>query len=205
MKYCYLIIAVTIVFFTSCKKPKIESVNTNNSKDSLTYQPSVSGSRWTYERVVAGITSTTYNYERLNKDTLAWGSTYNVFSNDGDNYGNQYFRNSNGKYYNLLSASTNKPEILILDTTKNIGESWLGGVNGSDTYTYTMKQKISSYQLDGFTFRNVLVVHAERTNGSGSSTLSGDTYYAQGVGQVQTIGTVSGVGINIKLKTVDLK
>ncbi len=204
MKYIYFISVVTILFFASCKKTKIESVNLNNSRDSLTYQPSVLGSRWTYERVVAGLGTSIYNYVRLSQDTVAWGSTYNVFSNDGDNYGNQYLRNSNGKYYNLLSASTNKPEILILDTAKNVGESWLGGINGSDTYTYTMFQKISSFQLDGFTFRNVLVVHAERTT-NGALTLSGNSYYAQGIGLVQTIGTVSGIAVNIKLKSVYLK
>ena len=69
-----------------------------------------------------------------------------------------------------------------------------------------MKQKISSYVLDNFTFKNVLVVHLERT---GPNPISADTYYAQGVGQVKSDGTVTGGGIsttvNVKVITVDLK
>ena len=91
---------------------------------------------------------------------------------------------------------------MVLDAARNVNESWLGGVNGSDTYTYTMKQKIPVYTLDGFTFKNVLVVHLERT---GPNPLSADTYYAQGVGQVQSIGTVNNINAVVKLLTLDLK
>jgi hypothetical protein len=203
-----LILSAALFFYTSCKKPVVESINLNNSRDSLTYQPKVPGSKWTYRRTIPVVGSTTYNFVRLNYDTTIGGLTYNVFSNDGDSYGNQYIRQDAGKYYSILVASTNKPPILVLDTAKNVNESWVGGVNGNDTYTFTMKQKIPTYTLDNFTFRNVLVIHQERTTTSGGNTtvtLSGDTYYAQGVGQVLSDGTVSSIPVNIKLITVDLK
>jgi hypothetical protein len=201
----FIIILATFFAIASCKKAAVESVQLNNSKDSLTYQPAVAGSKWTYTRTIAGLGVTEYFFTRLSYDSSIYGNPFNVFSNTGDSYGNQYIRKNNGKYYNILVASTNKPELLILDTAKNINESWLGGVNGTDTYTYTMKQKIPNYVLDGKPFRNVLVVHAERTTPSGTSTLSGDTYYAQGVGQILTQGTVNGIGVEIRLKDVDLK
>ncbi len=207
MKY-FLFALLAIVLYSSCKKTTIESIKENNSRDSLTYQPKVPGSKWTYRRTIPVLGSTTYSFERLTYDTTIGGLLYSVFSNTGDSYGNQYIRQDAAKYFSILTASTNKPAILVLDTAKNIAESWVGGVNGNDTYTFTMKQKIASYTLDNFSFRNVLVVHQERTtvtNGVSNVTLSGDTYYAQGIGQVYSEGTVSSVPVTIKVLTVDLK
>lgn len=207
MKYLIPII-ICLVSLAACKKATIETINTNNSKDSLTYQPKVAGSKWVYRRTIAGFQNTTFTFIRLATDTVAYSSTFQSFSSDDNatNQVNQYIRQDGDKYYNILTASTNKPQLLVLDAAKNINESWLGGVNGSDTYTYTMKDKIPSYVLDGFTFKNVLVVHLERT---GPNPLSGDTYYAQGVGQVQSIGTINVSGNNVsatvKLITLDLK
>ena len=181
MKYL-LPIVVCLLSLVACKKATIQSINTNNSKDSLTYQPKVPGSKWTYRRTIGGVQNTDYTFIRLTTDTTAYGATFQSFSSD-DN-------------------ATNKPQLLVLDAARNVNESWLGGVNGSDTYTYTMKQKIPVYTLDGFTFKNVLVVHLERT---GPSPLSADTYYAQGVGQVQSIGTVNNINAVVKLLTLDLK
>lgn len=203
MRYIIPII-ICLLSLIACKKSTIQSVNTNNSKDSLTYQPKVTGSKWVYTRIVAGSQSTTYTFIRLSTDTVAYGSTFQTFSSDDKvtNQQNQYIRQEGDKYYNILTASTNKPQLLVLDAARNINESWVGGTNGSDTYTYTMKNKIPVYVLDGFTFKNVLVVHLER---SGPNPLSGDTYYAQGVGQVQSVGTAAGVPVNVKLITLDLK
>lgn len=207
MKYLIPIIIV-LLSFVACKKATIETINTNNSRDSLTYQPKVPGSKWTYRRTVGGIQNTTFTFLRLANDTTAYASNFQIFSSDDNSTSNlnQYIRQDGNKYYTILTGSTNKPQLLVLDADRNVGESWLGGVNGSDTYTYTMKQKIASYPLDNFIFKNVLVVHLDRT---GPNPLSGDTYYAQGVGQVQSIGTVNVGGNNVsatvKLITLDLK
>ena len=203
MKYPISIL-ILIALIASCNKPKIISVNLNNSRDSLTYQPSVPGSKWTYRRTIAAVSVTNYDFTRTSTDTSVSGKMFKVYSStSGD--GNQYIRQDAGKYYSIFTASTNKPELLILDTARRVGETWLGGVNGSDTYNFTMKEKIPIYQLDGFTFKNVLVVRQERTNGSGTVTLQGDTYFAQGVGQVYSVGSASGIPVTVKLLTLDLK
>jgi len=207
MKYLF---ASFILFLsvTACKKATIDSINTNNTRDSLTYQPKVPGSKWTYRRTVGGIQNTTFTFLRLTTDTTAYGSAFQTFSSDDNPSGNpnQHIRQDGNKYYSILTGSTNKPQLLVLDADKNVGESWLGGINGSDTYTYTMKEKIPSFQLDGFTFKNVLVVTLNRT---GPNPATGDTYYAQGVGQVKSTGTVTLGGItvsaDVKVLTVDLK
>lgn len=207
MKF-FLITFSVLITFAACKKAKIETINTNNTRDSLTYQPKVPGSVWTYRRIVGGISSTDFTFIRLTADTTAYGSTFQIFSSDDNSTSglNQYIRQDGNKYYNILTASTNKPQLLILDAAANVNDTWLGGTNGSDTYTFTMKQKIPVYVLDRFTFKNVLVVHLERT---GPNPLSADTYYAQGVGQVKSEGTVTFSGIttsiNLRVLTVDLK
>lgn len=207
MKYL-LPILFCLVSLIACKKATIQTVNTNNTRDSLTYQPKVPGSKWTYRRTIGGFQNTTFTFLRLSTDTTAYGSTFQIFSSDDNTTSNlnQYIRQAGNKYYSILTGSTNKPELLVLDADRNVGESWQGGVNGSDTYTYTMKEKIPSFQLDGFTFKNVLVVTLNRT---GPNPATGDTYYAQGVGQVKSTGTVTAGGItvsaDVKLLTVDLK
>ncbi len=207
MKYVITSFIIVLVII-SCKKATIESINTNNSRDSLTYQPKVPGSKWTYRRTIGGIQNTTFTFLRLTADTIAYGSSFQIFSSDDNTTSNlnQYIRQDGNKYYSILTGSTNKPQLLVLDADKNINESWVGGINGSDTYTYTMKEKIPSFQLDGFTFKNVLVVTLNRT---GLNPATGDTYYAQGVGQVKSTGTVTVAGItvsaDVKVLTVDLK
>ena len=207
MKYLTLIL-ICIFSFLACKKATIESIQTNNTRDSLTYQPKVPGSKWVYRRTVGGFQNTTFTFLRLDRDTTAYGSTFQIFSSDDNTTSNlnQYIRQAGNKYYSILTGSTNKPELLVLDADRNVGESWQGGINGSDTYTYTMKEKIATFQLDGFTFKNVLVVTLNRT---GPNPATGDTYYAQGVGQVKSTGTVTVGGItvsaDVKVLTVDLK
>ena len=207
MKY-FIPFLFCFVSLIACQKAEIQTVNTNNSRDSLTYQPKVPGSKWTYRRTVGGFQNTTFTFLRLSTDTTAYGSSFQIFSSDDNTTSNlnQYIRQEGNKYYSILTGSTNKPQLLVLDADRNVNESWVGGTNGSDTYTYTMKEKIPSFQLDGFTFKNVLVVTLNRT---GPNPATGDTYYAQGVGQVKSTGTVTAGGItvsaDVKLLTVDLK
>lgn len=208
MKYLLIPILV-LLFFAACKKPAIESINTNNTKDSLTYQPKVPGSTWTYVRTALG-QNVTYNFTRLAYDSTAYGNAFPVFSSTID--ANQYIRQDVNKYYTILTGSTLKPELLVLDVSKNINDSWVGGTNGNDTYTYTIKDKIPSYVLDGFTFKNVIKVYSERTTTSGGTTtvtLSGNVYYAQGIGQIQLDGYVVVAGTQVPVSTkvinVDLK
>ncbi|MEO5967036.1 MAG: hypothetical protein ABIP69_02145 [Ferruginibacter sp.] len=202
-----IIASIALLFLftlSACKKPKIEKIETNNSSDSLTYQPKVAGSKWIYNRYAAGgLSNRDYNFIRRAEDSLYRGKTFNLYDSEID--GLQLLRQEGNKYYQVLTASTNKPVLLVLDADKNIGESWVGGVNGSDTYTYVITQKLPVYVLDGFTFRNTIVVNQIRTNTSGNTTMNVDSYYAQGVGLVKSEGVVSSFGVTIKLLVLDLR
>lgn len=204
MKILTSLALICLLILSACKKPKIENIQTNNTRDSLTYQPKVAGSKWTYNRYAAGgLSNTNYDFIRRATDSSYLGKIFNLYDNNAD--GLQLLRQEGNKYYQVLTASTNKPELLVLDTDKNIGESWVGGTNGSDTYSYSITQKIPLYALEGFNFKNTIVVHQERKNSSGNITLNVDSYYAQGVGLVKSEGTVSGIGVTIKLLVLDLK
>ncbi len=203
MKY-FLLCSLVVIMSLSCKKKKtIESVNTNNSKDSLTYQPKVPGSKWTYQVTLNGIINSTYSVTRLDYDTVCNSQTYQVFHDEKQ--GNQYIRQGGGKYHSVLTAAANKTELMIIDTSKNVNDTWVGGINGTDTYYYTMKDKYPTYTLDGFTFKNVLKIYQERKDANNNVTLSGESYYAQGVGNILSTGTIAGIPIEVKLITVDLK
>jgi hypothetical protein len=206
---------IALMFIISCTKssPAIESINTNNSSDSLTYQPKNAGSKWFYTRVTTILSIPTidsFYFTSLNYDTTAYSSSFHVFKDDF--LGNQYIRQDGGKYYTLLTASSNKPQILVLDTSKNLNEWWLGGVNGNDNYSYKIVERMPSYSLDNFIFRNVIKVYGERVQSSGgvnTITLKGDIYYAQGVGQIKSdlIGIIGGnpVNVAVKIRRLDLK
>ncbi len=201
MRLILLIIPI-LACITACKKPKVKQIDTNNSADSLTYQPKVTGSQWVYSRTIPILGTNNYTVTRLGYDSILHGNSYYVFGSTAD--ANQYTRQDGNKYYNILVASTNKPALLVLDADRNVGDTWVGGVNGTDTYTFTLKQKIPQYFLDGFTFKDVIVVQQVRTNTQGNTTLNVDTYYARGVGMVLSTGTVSGIAVQIKLLSVTL-
>jgi hypothetical protein len=203
MKYSILI-AILFIGFSSCKKKTIEYVNTNNSKDSLTYQPKVPGSKWSY-LLSSSLINKTYNTTRQNYDTVFNGKTYAVFFSEFELEGTQYVRQDGDKYYSVLTTSTNKTELLMLDAAKGVNDTWVGGVNGTDTYYYTIVDKFPVYTLDGFTFKNVIHVKMERKDASNAVTLSAEGYFAQGVGQIISKGDLVGIPFETKLISVDLK
>jgi hypothetical protein len=201
---------VVIVFTASCKKEKpIEAINTNNSRDSLTYQPYVPGSEWKYSRLATGFFERTVTTTRLNRDTILNSKTYQVYSNTGDilsNYYEIFNRQDGSKYFQIVPNSTNATEVMVLDTTKAVNETWIGGVNGNDQYSYTIVQKFPTYVLDNFTFRNVYKVYAERRKLSTQVlTDSGNTFYAQGIGLIYSDATIQGITGSLKLISLNLK
>ena len=51
----------------------------------------------------------------------------------------------------------------------------------------------------------MLKIHSKRKDQNNNVTLEGDTWYAQGVGQILSTGTIVGQSVEIKVITVDLK
>jgi hypothetical protein len=208
MKYLLLPI-FSFLFFVGCKKETvINSVSNAGSKDSLSYQPSVPGSFWRYTKTTSVSAAIEYNFISLNYDSTINGVTYHVFSDEQN--GNQYIKQDGGKYYTIFTPGTTKPQLLVLDTSKSINQSWIGGVNGDETFTYTIKQKTAVFNLDAFTFKNVYKVYTEKTKTlTGVVMTSGDLYYAQGIGLIKSdlvlFNGVLQLSVNIKIKDVLVK
>lgn len=200
----FLFFSFILLSLASCKKKKIQEVNTNNSKDSLTYQPKVPGSKWSYS-LSSALVNKTYNTTRQTYDTVFNGKTYAVFYSEFELEGWLYVRQDGDKYYSVLTTSTNKTELMMIDASKGVNDTWVGGVNGTDTYYYTILEKFPVYVLDGFTFKNVLHIKMERKDASNAVTLSAEAYFAQGVGQIQSKGELLGIPFQTKLISVDLK
>jgi hypothetical protein len=209
MKYL-LFLFIVVVGFNACKKNTvIQSIEIAvGSRDSLSYQPSVPGSTWLYTRTVSVFAPTDYNFVSLNYDTTLYGFTFHVFSDEIN--GNQYIRQDGGKYYTIFTPGTTKPQLLVLDTSKAINQSWIGGVNGDETFTYTIKEKIPSLVIDALTFKNVYRVYTEKTKTlTGAVTTSGDIFYGQGFGLIKSdLVIVSGgisAPVSIKIKRATIK
>lgn len=202
MRYSFILLSTIILFNLSCKKSP--STLVTSTKDTLTYQPITADSKWEYDVFVGGVKTSSNSVICLSRDTTFNAKSYDVFLNMPDSTFS-YNRASGANYYNVLSTSTNKTELLILDTTKNIGETWVGGTNGSDTYNYTITEKLTNYLQDGVTYKRVLKVSQERKNASGNVTLSGDTYYAQGVGQIKIAGQISGITVEYRITQATIK
>ncbi len=209
MKYL-LFLFIIVIGISACKKnAAIESIEIAvGSKDSLSYQPSVPGSSWVYTRTVSVLAPTDYNYVSLNYDSAAYGFSFHVFNDELN--GNQYIRQDGGKYYTIFTPGTTKPQLLVLDTSKSINQSWIGGVNGDETFSYTIKEKIPTLVIDAQTFKNVYRVYTEKTKTlTGVITTSGDIYYAQGIGLIKSdlviVNGGTSIPVSIKIKRAIIK
>ena len=209
MKYLFLCVVVVASFISFKKTTVIESIEVAvGSRDSLSYQPSVAGSSWVYTKTVSVLAPSDYNFASLNYDTSISGFTFHVFSDDI--LGNQYIRQDGGKYYTIFTPGTTKPQLLVLDTSKAINQPWIGGENGDETFTYTIKERIPLLVIDGKPFRNIYRVYNEKTKTlTGQVTTSGDILYAQGIGLIKSDLTIVNGGISalvkIKIKSVVIK
>ena len=191
-----------IILNTACKKSKLESINNVGSIDSLSYQPAVSGSTWKYDNYLSGVKSPGKTTICQNFDTTFNSKIYDVYLNNDGSY--NYSRKEVDKYYYVLSTSTNKTELCALDVAKNINETWIGGINGSDTYKYTIKEKLSTLVVNGITLKNVIKVYNERYE---NSILKDDGYiwYAQGIGNFKTELKINTIPLEIILTAADIK
>lgn len=203
-KHFLLTSVIVILLLSACKKPTTTpSVTITDTRDTLTYQPITANSKWTYKAYINNLLYQTYEVTCLDKDSTINNKVYRVY--DSEVEGLQFNRRAAEKYYTVLTTSTNKTELLILDATQTIGASWVGGVNGTDTYTYTVEDILPSYQFGTFTFTNVYVINQVRTDNNNNVTLTAKTWHAQGIGIIKSEGTLSNIPVQSILDVVDIK
>lgn len=203
MRLSFFFIISIFVLTASCKKSKLETVNNVGSIDSLSYQPSVAGSTWKYDTYINNIKGAEKTSICQSYDSIINSKTYDVYLNQDATL--TFNRRDIDKYYNVLTSSTNKTELCVLDASKNVNDTWVGGVNGSDTYYYTIVEKNPTLVQNGITLKNVIKVYNERKDAAGTVTLSGYAWYAQGVGNIKSTGTISSIPIEVILTSADIK
>jgi hypothetical protein len=213
-----ILVAALCTLFTSCSKDETSS-NSSGSSTSPgsasntqpsgcgTYYPIFNNSYTTLIKV-GSPTSDSTRSTFIGKDTTINGKTYAVSRSTANNKTTTGYTRKDGTKVYIYSALSPKPfELLILDESKTVGQTWEGGSfsnsssaggNTSETInTYSLKVvKIhSSLTLGtGLTFNDVFEVNMTLTaetkvNGltyNKTSYDAGNQFYARCVGPIKT-------------------
>jgi hypothetical protein len=217
-----LALLLTIALF-SCKDGK-------SPEDTTTFMNIKAGSTWNYEtsnNLLPGATST-YTLTSTNRDTVANGNTYHVYTNSATN-ASEYYRVSGNDYYTFqkLPAELGGSliENLYLKTNVSTGVNWIQNFMVSVpgipfplpvTITNTILEKGISKTVNGSTYNNV--IHTSTgiaVSGIPPASLTTDihNYYAPNVGMVENSNkininfppAVGNTDNTTKLKTAVLK
>jgi hypothetical protein len=176
---------------------KIPPIDTIIKKDSLVdtsairifnFQPITIGSEWkfVYKHPLTGDTIH-YTLTCTNRDTTLQDSKiYRVF--DGTQNTKEYHMvQDTWNYWTTIPGSSTIRPLLILKSNAQENETWVGAINGNDTYYQTLVSKNIIYKVDNTTYKNVMVVNQKRITG-GQTTLNATIYIAEGIGIVYSIG-----------------
>lgn len=205
-----------LVFLASCKDDATNPSD-NNTLDAETgeYYPAKLNSKWTYEIVQNGVTttltSTITGTEEYN------GKTYIVAESD---YKGQiqegHMRVEDGKYYALIKEGTTSIdgdfELLHVDENANEGDIWnipieVKSQGASETistfYDVKLEEKLDSYEVRGNTYNDVMVMHlvlsVDYPNGFTFYMANQKYYYARGVGVIKSVSVGGGQTITQEL------
>lgn len=154
--YAFFLV-ITLIFSYSCKKKNIGSGNNTPQN----FQPTSTGSTWTYATVSNG-TSSTYTLTATSKDTTINTNSYKVFTNSGGP--NEYFAKVSSDYYHyaFYEAISQPIELLYIKDNLNVNDSWeqtknatINGVNGTAKLQCVVIEKGISYLAGGKTYTDV--------------------------------------------------
>jgi hypothetical protein len=184
-----------IIFFmlTGCQKKDVEDKTPN-------YTPSTAGSTWTY----SSNTGQSYTLTATDRDTVAMGRTYKVYSST--NGVNQYRTKQGSDYYRFGVLPVIAPagmEELYLKDNQDVATFWQTTqtfmapgipIPLVATLKYTMVEKGISRTVSGKAFSDVLHVRLDVTVSNLGSVGGGDFYYANWVGLIESSLQLSAQG-----------
>lgn len=198
-----LTLAVLMATLIACDKE-----NNGGGGTPSTYQPTTTGSTWTYrnDNQLTGI-STLYTVTATSKDTTALGQIFRVFSNGS---GSEYYRQSGTDYYQYgrLEGLGNPLEFPFLKSSAAVGANWnipipisVSGVNITVDAKFSITQKGITHTVNGKAYNNVIVVDVLLTPPPLVVITAQKIkyYYAEGVGRIQADVLVQApiAGINV--------
>lgn len=210
-----IFLAITSI---SCQK----DVNPDNQNPPETYMSFTAGQTRTYTTVDnIAATNTTYILTSTDRDTMANGKSYHVFTNGAGP--NEYYNITGNDYFQFAAlpdmlGGTNE-EMLYLKTNAAVGTSWNKQINVPVsglplpivvTLTNTISQTGITKEVNGITYNNVIKVETSvAAAGIPTSAITSDidSYYAPKYGLIENhyviginyMGVVENVDTQIKL------
>lgn len=193
-----LAVACMSLIFFSCSKDK--SVEKNGQGNTTSFQPTTAGSSWNYQDNIN--TNGNFTLTATGQDSTVDGITYAIFADKPDSTSQVYptlFGQSQNDYYALGFVTTfgNTALLYLKDTTKNA--TWTQDVSlnapsfGQITaeLDFTLAQTGISYTVNGKTYPNTahvsLLVKAQIAGQLVSAGVTGDIYFARGVGILSAV------------------
>lgn len=187
-----LTVALLIAAISSCKK------NTNSVTPNTSYSPVTVGSTWTYLRNSSDgkFNDSVYIFTATSGDTTIGNKVYNVFNNSTG--GNIYYAITDSGYYrtgSLLSglgipqlASFQELYLVNKPTTASTWSTSLQITLLNNPLTITINYSIPSIgdtlTVLGNLYNNVIHVQLNSDQILEKTPVSGDFYYAQGIGLI---------------------
>lgn len=205
-----------LIFFASCKDDTTNpSDNTTLDVETGDFFPASLNTKWTYEMVQNGITSTITSTVTGTEEYN--GKTYIVIESDYDGQTQEgHMRVEDGKYYALIKDGTSSIngdfELLHVDENANEGDTWVVPtevkVQGSSEtvstfYDIKLEEKLDSYEVRGNTYNDVMVMHlvlsVDYPGGYTYYMANQKYYYARGVGVIKSLTAGAGQTITQEL------
>lgn len=202
-KILFALIATTTIF-TSCKKDGGGGSTTSDS-----YLPNTTATNWTFKKT-SGTTVSNVTYTVTTNAITNNGITYVQAS--GSDGSNQYYAQIGTDYHNLLQASGQNIDLVILKADKNLNDTWTSsttipvtGVPGVTTatvnITYKMLLKGGTRTVLTNNFTDVIRVQATLSATAGLpiplSLGTIDYYLAKGVGIIENVANLNNTQLGL--------
>lgn len=220
MTFRTVLVACMAFLLFSCSKDKSVEKPVNHPSDSTSYQPVSSGSSWHYKD---GINlNGGYTLTATGKDTTINGISFYIFENKPDTSdmtAETYFGQNRNNYYALgfMTQLGNNAMLYLKDTSK-VNTTWtqnipisLQGISLSAEMDFQLLQVSGTRVVNSKTYQNVAHVGLQvkvpnPLGGSAISYLTGDLYFARGVGIIEmTIQQGGSAVTDISLDTYTIK
>jgi hypothetical protein len=168
------------------------------------YMPDKQGSLWKYS--LSGIVNGSKQVLATGRDTVFTDyPNYTFKILDAGSFGYEYScKQGNDYYITVPYSATSKPYLVIKDAAA-IGETWIGAINGTDTYKVQLLEKNISHEVNNVNFEKVLHIRQTRIDKNNDKTMDLDTWVAYHYGVVHTEGSVSGFPYTSKVTSVEVK
>lgn len=200
IRLCLSLAFFSLILYSCSKDNSIEKPD-NNQQDS-SFQPTTTGSTWYYQDSID--TGGNFTLTATGRDSTVNGIQFNIFQNKPDSssqISTTLFGKSQISYYasGFVNSFGDTPLLYLKDTAVNstwkqsvvVNVPQLGGPTNAEL-DFTLAQTGITYSVNGKSYSNVahvtLVVKVQVPGlGTTEAGVTGDIYFARGVGIISTV------------------